>query len=101
MFVTFFCSVNCHNHFAVAAYDAVGLLLKEISRWSALFLDCGVLITGVRKHSREPGGMEIPCELTFIGKKKHIAKTKKLIVSLNSMFQVRTLPLNEKLEDIW
>ena len=28
--------------------------------------------------------MEIPCVLTFIGKKKHIAKMKRLIDGLNS-----------------
>ena len=44
---------------------------REISRWSALFLDRGGSIegsiVGVRRHSREAGGMEIYCELMFIG----------------------------------
>ena len=84
---------NPHNRFAVAAYEAdgdevVGYIPREISRWSALFLDRGGSIegsiTGVRRHSREAGGMEIPCELTFIGKKKHIAKMKRLIDGLKS-----------------
>ena len=84
---------NRHDRFAVAAYEAdgnevVGHIPIEISRWSALFLDRGGSIegsiTGVRRHSREAGGMEIPCELTFIGKKKHIAKMKRLVLGLNS-----------------
>lgn len=55
-----------------------------ISRWSALFLDRGGSIegsiTGVRSHSREAGRMEIPCKLmlTAAGKKKHIAKMKRI-----------------------
>ena len=74
---------NCHNCFAVTAYEAgndevVGHIPREISRWSALFLDCrGSIegsIVGVRRHSREAGGMKIPCLLMFIGKKNHIAE---------------------------
>ena len=84
---------NRHDPIAVTAYEAdgvevVGHILREISCLSALFLDRGVSIegsiTGVRRHSREDGEMEIPCELTFIGKKKHIAKMKRLTDSLNS-----------------
>ena len=32
------------------------------------------------------GEMEIPCELTFLGRKRHIAKLKRLIDGLNSSF---------------
>ena len=84
---------NCHDRFAVTAYEAdgdevVGHIPREISPWSAPFLDHGGsiegLLTGVKRHSREAGGIEIPCELTFIGKKMHIAKIKRLVEGLNS-----------------
>ena len=65
----------------------MGHILKEISRWSAFFLEHGEStegrINGDRRHSRGAGGIEIPCELTFLGK-KHILKMKRLIDSLNS-----------------
>ena len=61
---------NRHDCFAVPAYEAdgdevVGHIPREISQWSALFLERGGSIegsiTGVRKHSREAERMEIPC----------------------------------------
>ena len=42
-------------------------------------------MTGARKYSQEPAGMEIPCELTFTGKRSHVSKLKRLIENLNSM----------------
>ena len=84
---------NPHDCFAVAACEAdgdevVGHIAREISRCSTLFLDrSGSIegsITSLRRHSREAGEMEIPCELTFIGTKKHIAKMKRRTDSLNS-----------------
>ena len=84
---------NCHDCFGVAAYEAgnnevVGHIPREISCWSALFLDRGWSIegsiVGMRRHSREAAGMEFPCKLKFIGKKNHIAKMKSLIDGLNS-----------------
>ena len=61
---------NCHDRFAVTAYETdgdevVGHIPREISQWSALFLERGGSIegsiAGVKKHSREAEGMEIPC----------------------------------------
>ena len=66
----------------------MGHIPKEISRWSAFFVEHGGSIegriTGDRRHSREAGGMEIHYELTFLGKKQHISKMKRLIDILNS-----------------
>ena len=88
---------NPHDNFAVAARqvglesesEAVGHLPREISRWSALFLEHGGTIegsvTGARRYSRVAGGMEIPCHLTFAGKKKHVDKLRTLINNLNSV----------------
>ena len=49
------------------------------------------LVIGSRRHCREAGGMEIPCRLTFTGKKKYMARLRHLIISLNSqtIFVVR------------
>ena len=79
------------------------LLLKSIVKMNQLQLDtyqgkyfsgvlsfCNIvgliegLVIGSRRHCREAGGMEIPCRLTFTGKKNHIAKLRQLIISLNS-----------------
>ena len=82
---------NCNYLFPVAAYEADGDEvvghIPRVSHWSTLFLDHGGsiewLITGLRRHSRDAGRMEIPCELTFIEKRKHIAKIKRLTDGLN------------------
>ena len=67
----------------------MGHLPKEISRWSYFFIGHGGsisgVVTGARRHCREAGGMEIPCELTFCGKRAHVAKLRRLIESLNSV----------------
>ena len=61
---------------------------REISQWSTFFLQHGGtiegLVIGSRWHCTEAGGMEIPCRLTFTGKKKHIARLRQLIISLKS-----------------
>ena len=66
----------------------VGHIPRKLSRWSAFFLQhdrtIEGLVTGSRQHCREAGSMEIPCRLTFTGKKKLIAKLKWLIINLNS-----------------
>ena len=43
-------------------------------------------VTGAREYSTVAGGMEIPCELTFLGNKRHVAKLKRVIDGLNSSF---------------
>ena len=64
-------------------------LPKKISRWSAFFLQHGGtiegLVIGSRRHYRQAGGMEIPCRLTFTGKKKRNTELRQLIISLNSL----------------
>ena len=86
---------NPYDNFSVAAVsdesnEVVGHIPKEISRLCALFLDHGGtiegIVTGSRRYSREAGGMEIPCELTFTGKPKKTSKLYKLICELNSSF---------------
>ena len=68
----------------------VGHLPREISHWSASFLDFSGSIegtvTGARRYSTVTGEMEIPCEFTFLGKKSHLAKLKRLIDGLNVSF---------------
>ena len=84
---------NIEDQFSVAVYKEVnpgprvtiGHLSREISRlcWYFLEHDGEILctITNDRKrHSPlEQGGLEIPCQLKFIGKMKHIKKLKKLL----------------------
>ena len=63
------------------------LTRKLLATFPVKFLDGGSIegvVTGVRRYSREAGGMEIPCELTFTGKKKNITKLRRLIANLNS-----------------
>ena len=86
---------NTRDQFAVALVKTstgstgppvtVGHVPKEISRicWYFIQHDGEITceVTGVDKR-RSPlvqGGMEIPCKLTFIGKKKHIKKVKKIL----------------------
>ena len=53
----------------------------EISKVSYFFLEHGGTIAGkvtsTRRYCKERGGMEIPCELTYCGKRKHIRKLKR------------------------
>ena len=86
---------NVHDRYAVAAYEAgndtvVGHLPREISHWSTCFMDHGGSIegtvTGARRYCTVAGGREIPCKVTFLGKKRLIAKLKRLIDGLNSSF---------------
>ena len=69
---------NPQDRHAVAAYQAgndavVDYLPREISHWSACFLDHSEsvegTVTGARRYSTVAGRMEIPCELTFLGKR--------------------------------
>ena len=39
---------------------------------------------GVRRYSKEAGGMEIPCVFTFTGKRSHVSKLKRFIENPNS-----------------
>ena len=72
---------NEHDRHAVAVYrdreDILGHLPREFSH-VAFFLEHNGSITGRvtdrRRYCRERGGMEIPCQLTFSGKRKHILK---------------------------
>ena len=62
----------------------VGHIPRSISRMCWYFLqhdgEITCKITGRRKRSDLPqGGMEVPCEYKFIGKKKHITKIRKLL----------------------
>ena len=77
-------SDNEHDRFAIAIFtdgeNVLGHLPREISRVSFYFLEHDGSITGKvtskRRFCRQRGGMEIPCEITFTGKKKHIEKLK-------------------------
>ena len=89
---------NSTDQFAVAVYkestpaggsgtaNTVGHLPKEISRvcWYFIEHDGEILctITNDRKQRcpLEQGGLEIPCQLKFIGKKKNIKKLKKMLL---------------------
>ena len=73
---------NAHDRYAVAAYEAgndtvVDHLPREISHWSTCFMDHGGSIegtvTGARRYCTVAGGREIPCKVTFLGKKRLIA----------------------------
>ena len=80
-------SDNEHDRYAVAVYanennsETVGHLLQEISKVGYYFLRHNGSITGEvkskRRHCQEKGGMEIPCQLTFVGEKNHIQKLRR------------------------
>ena len=89
---------NSEDQFAVAVYKEVttgpgvtsartviGHLPREISRLCWYFLEydgeilCTITNCSKRRSPLEQGGLEIPCRLKFIGKKKHIKKLKKLL----------------------
>ena len=75
---------NEEDSYAVAVYGdsessvVLGHLPREISRVSFFFLEHDGTVTGRvtdrRRYCRPRGGLEIPCELTFTGKRKHIRK---------------------------
>jgi hypothetical protein len=73
------------DSYAVAVHkedgsDVLGHLPREFSRVAFLFLLHDGVITGEitsnRRYCHEKGGMEVPCDLTFVGKRKHIGKLK-------------------------
>ncbi len=87
---------NTVDNYAVAIYKedtspgaghgirtVIGHVCREISRVCWFFLQrdgeilCKVTSTTKRRSPLVQGGLEIPCELKFIGKKKHIKKLKK------------------------
>ena len=81
---------NPEDRFAVSVYKegtltpTIGHLPKEISRFCWYFLqNDGEILSTVtgdkRRSSLAQGGLEIPCKLKFIGKRKHIKKLKKLL----------------------
>ena len=89
---------NSEDQFAVAVYKEVtpgpgvtsatsiiGHLPREISRLCWCFLEhdgeilCTITNASKRRSPLEQGGLEIPCRLKFIGKKKNIKKLKKLL----------------------
>ena len=75
---------NVEDRYAVGVYgdsessDVLGHLPREISQVSYFFLkhDGSITgkVTGKRRYCRQRGGMEIPCELTYTGKRKNIWK---------------------------
>ena len=76
---------NDKDRYAVAVYKeegsgVLGHLPMKISCVASLFLqpDGSISgeVTGNRRYCRERGGMEVPCDLTFVGKRKHIEKLK-------------------------
>ena len=79
---------NAEDLFAVAVCTSgdlkVGHVPREIARicWYFLEHDGEIVctVTGTRRRSPlAQGGLEIPCKLKFIGKRKHIKKLKKLL----------------------
>ena len=70
---------NDHDRHAVVVHrdgeDVLGHLPREISSVAFFFLKHDGCITGKvtgrRRYCHQWGGMEIPCELLFVGKRKH------------------------------
>lgn len=83
---------NAHDHYAVATFrtgdteEIVGHLPREFSRIAYYFLLHGGtiqgIVTGKRIHSWNAGGMEIWCELWFIGVRKHVEKLRRIFEEL-------------------
>ena len=77
---------NQHDRFAIACKQN-GMIVGHLPRTGAHtfyhFLSHNGTITatikGSRRYCREAGGREVPCELIFTGKRKHIKKLKGLI----------------------
>ena len=75
-----------HDRHAVSVHeeeeDVLGHLPREISSVAFFFLEHDGCITGKvtsrRRYCHQRGGMEIPCQLLFVGKQKHIQKLKTL-----------------------
>ena len=75
---------NEHDAYSVATIreddEVIGHLPREISRVSYFFLAHGGSISGIvtnkRRYCTQRGGMEIPCQLTFLGTRKNIRKLK-------------------------
>ena len=80
---------NENDAHAVAMYEdedeVLGHIPWEFSRVAFQFLEHGGSITsrdtGRRRYCCERGGMEIPCQLTFTGKRKHITTLKRFLDS--------------------
>ena len=84
---------NEEDRYAVAVFKTttgssdqvtVGHVPRSISRVCWYFIqhdgEITCKITGGRRRSDLPqGGLEVPCEYNFIGKKKHIKKIRKLL----------------------
>lgn len=80
-------SNNEHDRYAVAVHmnenesQIVGHLPWEISKvcWYFLQHDGSIVgeVKGRRRHCHEKGGIEIPCQVIFIGKKSHIQKLRR------------------------
>ena len=76
---------NSHDRYAVAVEKdgmIIGHLPRKVSRVSTLFLKKGgkisCTVTGGRRYSADlpQGGLEIPCTVLFVGKRKEIDKLK-------------------------
>ena len=74
---------NEEDSYAVAVYgdsessSVLGHLSREISRVSFFLEHDGTItgkVTGRRRYCRPRSGLEMSCELTFTGKRKHIQK---------------------------
>ena len=80
---------NVVDRYAVAVTkdsgETVGHLPKKISRICSLFLQQGyaltATVTGRRRYSSDliQGGLEIPCDLRFVGDEKAIIKLKRVL----------------------
>ena len=89
---------NSEDQFAVAvckeappgpgvtsATTIIGHLPREISRLCWYFMQhdgeilCTITDNNLRRSPLQQGGLEIPCRLRFLGKKKNIKKLKKLL----------------------
>ena len=75
---------NDHDRHAVSVHkegeDVLEHLPREILRVAFLQHDGYITgkVTGRRQYCHQRGGMEIPCHLLFVGKRKHMQKLKAL-----------------------
>ena len=83
---------NSHNRYAVAVEKdgtIIGHSPRRVSRVSTLFLKKGsrinCTVTGGRRYSADlpQGGLEIPCTVSFVGKRKEIDKLKLVLRYIN------------------
>lgn len=79
---------NLRDPFAVSVLNEstiIGHVPRKISVICSMFLQTGgtidCIVFGNRQYSRDlvQGGLEVPCELKFVGDNKHIEKVKKLM----------------------